>query len=119
MIQKIKANFRKNGFDYRLLQRQGMIALYEQSKNNDVYGYEVHKVRLNSSAELKFRNPDGSIRVIQMPECESLASNEAFGLSGWNYQALERAEDKFKELVQLKQSQEKEAIVQGVSRNDN
>ena len=67
-METIPNKFRKNGFDYTLLDRQGDILLFEQSKDFGSDGvvrqYEVHKVRLKSIPTGKYDKDGKSIKTI-------------------------------------------------------
>jgi len=64
MLQPQKT-FKKNGFIYNLTRSEGGYNLYEQTKNNTIIGYELHKNK----------------RVL--PE------DEDFGVWVWSYQSLQ------------------------------
>ena len=98
-MQKISEKFKKNGYDFRLIKRKYQVTIYEQSSDGVVYAYDVHKIRLKSSGIAKYRNSDGSYRVVEYPEREVLASDEDFGTYGWNYQTYNLAIEKFEELL--------------------
>ena len=81
-LKKIPENYKKNGYEYEILRRKGDKALYEQAKNNKVYGYEVVKVR-----KAKVR---GFLKKSKAYEgythYEKLPSNEEFGTYGQSYE---------------------------------
>lgn len=95
-MEKIPETFKKYGYDFELLKREGDIVLYSQSAkapggNKRTYGYEVHKVRV--SKERLFGDT-------VLPECERLAGATEFGYYGWSFQKRENAEIKFKEMIE-------------------
>jgi len=97
-MKRIPAEFNKNGYHFRLVRGEGTVAIYEQSKAGNIFGYEVHKTRIKPSGTAKYRKSNGSLRVVNYPEREVLASNEDFGKYGWSYEKLEDAIKKFEEL---------------------
>ncbi len=99
-IRKIPLNFRANGYDYQLIKRSERVALYSQENSKgDIKGYEVHKVRFKSYAERKFTRSNGHVDTYSGYNAEVLAKNEDFGTYGWNFDTLENAEKKYKELL--------------------
>ena len=94
-MKHIKNELIIKGFTYKLLKRASNIALFEQSKNGDVYGYEVHKIRVS---------PKREIRGIILEKGERLASDEDFGRYGWSYQIKDNAMNKYDALI-LSQNQ--------------
>ena len=97
-MKKIPETFNKNGMTHKLLKRKGMIALYESSHEDEVRGYEVHKIRWKKSMKGKIKQRDGTFQEIDVPDREILASNEDFGTYGWSYQHKENAIKKYEEL---------------------
>ena len=97
-MRKIPKEKRMRGFDYKLLKRIGYTALYSLSVEGVVYGYEVHKVRIRAPAHVKYKQSDGTIRIVDYPKREVLASTEEFGTYGWSYQFKDNALKKFKEV---------------------
>jgi hypothetical protein len=68
-----KTEFRKNGLDYRLLDRNDSYALYELTIESVIVGYEVDRIRINKA---------GDRFGLHFPESESLPSNDQFGTDG-------------------------------------
>ncbi len=98
-MKKIPKTFNKNGMIHTLIQRSDTVALYKSSVNNDIRGYDVHKIRQKRSSFSEFAQSDGSIRKLYLPEREILAGNEEFGMYGWSYDTKETAKKKFEELT--------------------
>ena len=97
-MQLLKTSFRKNGYNYELLKREGTVCLFEQFKSiGSTRYYEVLIVRL-----LKERY----INKKKIPAREALPSNNMFGVYGWGYDTLEMAQQKFNELVEKKKKEE-------------
>ena len=83
------------------MSRKDNIAIYEQmdpDDNFDVIAYEVHKVRSKNLSSRKFELPDGNIKTYPAYIGECLATNEEFGIYGWTYISLEKAQQKAEEL---------------------
>jgi len=84
--------FRRAGCNYRLLKREGDVALLEQSKPNwSKPAYEVVIVQKHRAKTW----PDG--RVIEARE--AMPPDEAWGEAGWTYSDLPPAEVKFETLI--------------------
>lgn len=75
-MKTIPTTFRKNGYDYTLLERVGNVAIYEQAKGNKLFAYEVVKIRVRK-AGLQF----GKV----CPEAERLPADEEWGMYGKTY----------------------------------
>lgn len=95
-IQKIHKEFKKGGFEYKLLKRKNDVALYEQISKGIIYGYEVHIVRIAKACEAFGQ---------KYPRREVLAGNEEFGSYGWSYIKKEIALDNFNKIVKKCQIQ--------------
>lgn len=89
---KLLEDFVKNGFYYEPLKRIGNIAIYKQRlrKGEGGLAYEIFHVREREEMELF-----GNI----CPATEYGPSNEAFGVEGFSYPSLVRAEAKMEELL--------------------
>lgn len=86
---KIKPVFRKWGFDYRLIRRQGNVVLYEQkSKYGNIISYEVMRVQTVKSPTEFHQVGD-----------EYLPGTNSWGTLGWTLGTLEDAEKRFAEIV--------------------
>ena len=96
-MKPLSDTFRKNGFNYVRIMREGNIALYAQrlkdgpiEKDAKCLAYEVFKVK---------QNPDYIMAGTLIPAHESAPGNEEFGRLGWSFNTLERAKAKFNEMV--------------------
>lgn len=93
--ETFKKSFRKNGLDYELLNRTERVALFELridigKSTSSVCGYEVCKINFNKARTLWGKD---------LPESESVPSNEQFGYDGSKCffpHDLERAKEYFK-----------------------
>lgn len=85
-------SFRKNGFHYELVKRDGDVAMFKQRLREGVgcLAYEVIIVQKNDDYEMA-----GNL----IPAHESAPGNEAFGRLGWSFPSLERANVKFRQIV--------------------
>lgn len=98
----LPVEFRKEGMLRKLVKFESGVrdvAIYEVIKENWNFGtghrgYEVMQIRYTTKDVEYYGNvtPAGS---------PILPSNEQFGLYGWSYNTLERAENKFNELLTL------------------
>lgn len=90
------STYTKNGFHYRLILRDGNIALFSQHRKPDadakVLAYEVICIRIA---------PEVTIMEKVTPKREYAPSNECWGAYGWTFMVsdLERAKIKFRSLV--------------------
>jgi len=99
-MKEVPETFKHHGFLYKLVKRTSAVALYSQELPEGIVGYEVHKIRKSKPGTTKYRNPDGTIRLVEREEREYLAGDEDFGYFGWSYQELKNAEKKYEELNQ-------------------
>ncbi len=72
-METLKSEFRKNGIDYRLLDRTAVAALFELRCEGEVCGYEVAKIIIQPAQTLYGKD---------YPEKEVLPSDELFGKEG-------------------------------------
>lgn len=86
-------SFKKWGFDWAVLKREGDCALLSQSKDGGV-NYNVCKIKKGN----EYTFPNG--RVVEAQE--SIPSAEQWGRLAWCYCKLENAEKKFAELNESK-----------------
>lgn len=110
-MKKIPNTFRFRGFDYNLIKRAGMVALYSQSRGGCIDAYEVHKVRLKAKGTGKYAQPDGTFNIVEYPEKEILASNEEFGYFGWTHFTLDTANLKFQEQIRKEEEKKKDRLI--------
>jgi len=91
-MRKIPAQFTKKGFEYRLVSRNGDIAIYEQSSDTQKW-YEV--VVIKKIKETEF-NMDG--RLVVSPPREKYPSDNEWGTLGWTFHTLPDAQVKAEEV---------------------
>jgi hypothetical protein len=86
------ATFRKNGFHYELMKREGDIAMVKQrlEPGRGLLAYEILRIRRAEAREMHGK----AIEAAEYGPC-----NEDFGKHGWSYPTIERAEAKFSEMV--------------------
>jgi len=89
-MKTIPRTFSKKGFTYKQIKRDGMKAIFEQSKKGqkDV-SYEVVKITKHNGYEL------GGQKI---PPGEAYPGTSQWGISGWTFQDLKSAEGKYKKL---------------------
>lgn len=85
----LKENFSKYSFDYKMVKRTKKKAIFEQSKNNKIYAYEVIVISKHDGFHLgeNFIEPS-----------ETYPSNSEWGTKGFTFKTLEEAEQKYKTL---------------------
>jgi hypothetical protein len=89
-MKTIPKTFNKKGFNYKQIKREGMKAIFEQSKpDHTSVSYEVVKISTHNGYEL------GGQKI---PAGEAYPGSSQWGNSGWTYQNLKDAEAKFKKL---------------------
>jgi hypothetical protein len=84
----LAANYRKNGYDYALIDRTERVALYRQSDASGFKAFEVCRV---------LRHEGRTIGGAAMPPAEFLPSTEQWGQQAWTFLALGKAYDKYHE----------------------
>lgn len=84
MRNQLPASLRKNRYDYRLVQRTPQKAIYEQSYDQIITGYEVFKIRVQRA---RFSQHIGRL----IPEKERFPCDEDFGRIAWSHKSLESA----------------------------
>jgi hypothetical protein len=90
-------SFRLDGFDFRLVKREGDVALFAKTKPR--YrdpSYEVVLVQKRKAHTW----PDGRTT----PDHEAMPGSEAWGESGWTYSDLPAAQVRFSSLARLRNS---------------
>jgi hypothetical protein len=89
-MKEIPSRFRKNGFDFKLLMREGDIGLLRKTKVGLKYeSFEVVIIQRHETFIIK-----GKL----IPAAEHLPSSEQWGVKGWTYSDRMSAERKFDEL---------------------
>lgn len=76
----LEHSFRRTGWNYSLIERNGMAAIYEQrapAKPDKISGYVVARIRRVKGK----RMPDGN----KIPPREIFPSPSEFGFNGWYY----------------------------------
>jgi hypothetical protein len=91
VYKPIETSFRRDGFDYRQIQRTGDVAIFEQSKPGVKPTWlEVVIIRRHGEREVFGK------RVEPM---EAYPGSEQWGTYGWTFRGSMRAIAKFEELV--------------------
>jgi hypothetical protein len=89
-MKKLPKLFDKKGFTYKQIKRDGMKAIFEQSKKGQTdVTFEVVKISKHNGYEL------GGQKI---PPGEAYPSTSQWGNSGWTYRTLADAEKKYKKL---------------------
>jgi hypothetical protein len=89
-MKTIPKTFAKKGFIYKQIKREGMKAIFEQSKKGqESISYEVVKISKHNGYEL------GGQKI---PPGEAYPGTSQWGIAGWTFQTLKSAEAKFKKI---------------------
>ena len=80
---KLPKNLRKNGFNYKLIKRTRLKAMYRM-EYRDEYVYEVFLIQM--------KKPDKFTPFVR----EVFPADRDFGKTAWAYRSLCRAEEKYK-----------------------
>jgi len=88
-MKTIEKNIRKNGFDYRLVERTQTKAIYEQTDGADVVAYEVFIVH-TAIAPAGWPNAG--------EEFERFPGNEDFGKTAWSCSSLCKAKHRYSKI---------------------
>lgn len=78
----LATQFRHDGFDFRQIAREGMVAIYEQSKNGRVMAFEVVRTRRREAFEIKGRKVEAA---------EFYPRSKEWGTHGWTVRDCETA----------------------------
>ena len=89
---QLASHFVSDGFEFRLIDRRGDVALFKKSKLGRQF-YEVVIVQ-----EL----PAGTIFGRSYPAREAMPPSEAWGIHGWSLTTAERAQEKLAELLRVR-----------------
>ena len=89
-MKTIPKTFSKKGFNYMQIKREGMKAIFKQSKKgHEGVSYEVVKISKHNGYEL------GGQKI---PAGEAYPGTSQWGIAGWTCRDLKSAERKFKSL---------------------
>lgn len=88
-MQLLPEKFKKQGFDYEQIERNALTAIYSQSLDGEVRAYEVIRVTVA---------PAGEIMGNPVVEREIMPGAEQWGIRGWTYWNLEKAQSRAREL---------------------
>ena len=90
-MKKLPAVFRSGGFDFKLLARDGDIALFRKTKPRLRFeSLEVVIIQRHETFEI-----EGKL----IPAGEHLPSSEQWGIKGWTYSDRLSADRKFNQLI--------------------
>lgn len=84
-LKKLENDIRKNGFDYRLIERTEKKAIYKQG----FYGYEVFKIKIAKP------HPKSENDIKNFDQIERFPCNEEFGKTAWYYPTLQDAQKRY------------------------
>lgn len=91
-MKPLGTTYRKNGFHYDIIRREGLIAIAQQrlAPGRGCLAFEVIKIR---------ECPEANFAGTIVPAHESAPGNEEWGNRGWTFPTIERATPKFEALV--------------------
>ena len=77
-METLKTSFRKNGINYRMIDRTDKVALFELSletdpRKHEIAGYEVARIKIRKA---------NIFHGVSYPDREEIPSDEAFGSEG-------------------------------------
>lgn len=85
----LKETFAKYGFDFKMVKRTKKKAIFEQSKRNKVFAYEVILISKHNGF---------SLADVYIEPSETYPSTSEWGTKGFTFKTLEEAEEKYREL---------------------
>lgn len=93
-MKPIDAQFTKDGWDHTLVERSGLVAIFERSKDGGKQShFETVVLREDKAKSASFpptpKHPNG--RKVDYPAQERYPSNEDWGNYGWTYKTLQEA----------------------------
>jgi predicted TIM-barrel fold metal-dependent hydrolase len=92
-MKQIKTSFSKFGDDFNLIKRDGDFAIFERTAKDSKPSYEVIEIQ-----KCKKERLINGIKINDVGD-EFYPSSEMFGTHGWNCTTIERALEKFEELI--------------------
>lgn len=92
-LRPLKTELKSGGFLFRQIERNGDVAIFEQTKEPGIRAFEVVRIR-TAPPHPKDPRLDGADRV------ESYPSSEHWGRYGWTYTTEEDARKKFAALCE-------------------
>ena len=91
-VTPLPETFRAGGFDFKLLKRDGMVALFEKTNGGRVL-YEVVIIR---------QLPAQTIYGRTYPPREAMPLSEAWGSEGWSPCSLEEANQTYQRVSEMR-----------------
>lgn len=88
-MKKLQGEFKKSIFDQFIIERTESKAIYSQSYNNQIIGYEVFKIKIAKDADLMGRFIQGG---------ERYPSDNDFGISAWSIRDYDKALSRYSKL---------------------
>lgn len=86
-MEQLKTSYRKNDFDYTLIERNDHVAMFQQHRSGSHVAYEVGYIKIEPETTF----PNG----VTLPEREAFWGNEDFGRMAWTLISEERARERF------------------------
>lgn len=92
-MKLLESELSKNGFTYKLVERNEFKAIYSQWDGGRIVGFEVFKVKKQKATTLIL-----SGNTIYLEAKETYPNNEDFGKRAWAYKTLAQAVKKYHEI---------------------
>jgi len=87
---KVLKQYKKNGFSFDIIERDGEFAIAKGVRGSGVVSFEVITIRQHNGLNFGDRTTEPA---------EYPPSNTEWGSKGWTYRSIEMARDKFYELA--------------------
>ena len=84
-MKKLPVEFTKSGFNHRMVERTGMVAVYERWKGGQPHHFET--IRIREADEFVIEGK-------MIPAGERYPAAEQWGSLGWTFHTLSEARDK-------------------------
>ena len=95
-MEPLKEHYRRNGYDYHMVQRNAHTAMFRQADGRRTVAYEVGWIKVQKEDALL---PNGTC----MPAGERFWGNEDIGRIAYSILDKSRAEQRFNELARQRQ----------------
>lgn len=96
-MKTLPTEFSKNGFNYKLIERNSVAAIYSQSSEGRINGYEVIKVKVFPEREVMGKKVEAG---------EYYPGSEKWGTDAYTCGTLERALYRFNQFIVAKEEKD-------------
>jgi len=101
-MKPLPEKFTKGGFDFVLVKRIGLVALYQKIRDFDFRVGKVWKTFKHRDSWEVFiiqQHAAREIAGVKIEACEAVPCSESWGIKGWSYMTLADAEKRFNTLI--------------------